>query len=127
LPLQHYSGATADYRFVLDREVALEPKDGPASAHDQYGAALHRHYPELAIQTTEEFLGEPREFVVIDSPEFVWFERRIQNDPRYSCKELPELTARLKEFDHAAGELRVMLVRPAGEPAAAGENGSRGT
>ena len=79
--LAHYAPHRQQYVFVVDPEY--KDRNVKVNAY-QILDTFRRLYPELPVVTEEAFLSTHRRFLVLESNEQAWFNRRIQ--PRFQCR-----------------------------------------
>jgi hypothetical protein len=91
LQMNYYQKQDGRLLHVIDRECALDPRAiRSANTYDQIGTALKRNYPQIPIMTTEELLDKYGEFIVIDHPNSLWFERRISGQAGFESERVAD-------------------------------------
>jgi hypothetical protein len=91
LELLHYSERPdLPVVFILDRESALDPRSQLGAPLEFKGMTWTRrwgYYPGR-IQDNDPFLCANPQFLVVDSPDHMWFEHRIRPDPTYTVRNI---------------------------------------
>lgn len=85
-PLRRYAGAGGDrYRYLLDEEIAGDSANAPGAAQEQQLMQLYARlgYLGRSVEGGPRFLCGNERFIVIDSPAFTWFERRVRDSEAY--------------------------------------------
>jgi hypothetical protein len=86
LPMTHYSGAPGRPFFViLDWEDALDPKATLQATVDYKVMTRWKANGYLAdgIVQGDAFLCAHDRFLVVDTPQHLWFEKRVKNNPAF--------------------------------------------
>ena len=91
--LSHYAHENL-YWFLLDREVAHDPRNGISALAEFNFSSVHgRYYPDEHIVSSAEFLHAHREFIVETAEENLWYNVRIGGNPAYRSEKVPGLPA----------------------------------
>ena len=104
LPRSYYSPQSNKYFDILDWETALNNTSSMFATGDYKALdALKRNYPQLNIIQSQEFINKYDRFLVLNEIDQKWFEKRIENNPKYQVK-------LLGTTEGAFGPLHVFLV-----------------
>jgi hypothetical protein len=87
LPKSFYASPNEQYLYATDQDAALLPEAlRGANNLEQYAAALRRQQYAFPIISTDELLDQYDEFLVLDCPDFLWYEANIANRADFECR-----------------------------------------
>lgn len=115
LPLAYYSPVKpGSYVFPLDWEAAIDPEAAIGAPMETKGMQVFQrqgYFAASIVDGTAFLCAHPR-FAVIDSPQHMWFERRILADPAFATERVGE-----HRTIHGTFVIRTVERRPGASPA----------
>ncbi len=91
LPLKTYGGRSRSYHFPLDWQLAVDRGNAPASVQDfklMQLAAREGYLGDADVVDGARWLASTDRFLVVDTPEHLWFERRVGSDAAWRASEV---------------------------------------